>query len=354
MRDPAAHPTTAIDAADLDVPRKPATLARFARPRSDAPTRIALLADPHVSTDKHGTWKLYHRTRARLRAALADCTARGVDGIAIAGDLTEDGRRADFEWVRDELAALEVPLLAVPGNHDVPKTFDAHETPTIDEFEAHYAPDGFPTVVRMGGVDLIGLNSASAPDGSLAESHDGLISADQLDRLDDVLSAAENPIVVAHHNLPGLGGADDAWLPHDPVRNADALLDVLARHDVPLHVSGHIHVPTVARADDVPESKALVSKPERQGRSVDVAGLVCPALCSFPQAYLLLDIDRAGTTVTYVPVASREETAEAYEHARTHSTRSEAVAEMVLGRLASLPLVDERAPGEIEAEAIAD
>ena len=322
--------TSDAESTDRSDPRTPdgdAVLARLARPRADTPTRIALLSDPHVSTGKEGTWKLYHRTRDRFRAALADCAARDVDAVAVAGDLTEDGRPEDFAWIRGELDALAVPLLAVPGNHDVPKSFDQHDTPSLDAFEAAYAPDGFPAVVEVGGVTLVGLNSAAAPDGSLASTHDGAVSPDQLEGLDAVLENAENPIVVAHHNLPGLGAGGEAWLPHDPVRDADSLLAVLERHDVPLHVSGHIHVPMVAR-------------------TAGVTGLVCPALCSFPQAYLLLDVDSDGTTVTYVPVATSEEADEAYECGRTHSSRSEAVCELVTRQLGDLPLLDERTAAE--------
>ncbi|WP_435153889.1 metallophosphoesterase family protein [Haladaptatus sp. DFWS20] len=298
--------------------------ARFTRPRSDVPTTLAVVSDMHVSTEKQGTWKVFHRTQSRLRTVLADANARDVDAVVFAGDLTEDGATQDFETLDSILSTLEVPFFAVPGNHDVPKSFDAHETPALSSFESDFAHGGLPFHERIGGVDILGLNSAETPDGSLADSHDGEISADQLAWLDDNVPNIDTPIVVMHHNLSGLSCEEGvhSWRSSFPTRNADELVDLLARHDVPLHVSGHLHVPSVTETNGIRE-------------------IVVPSLCSFPQAYLLFEIGPAGTTVRFVPTADPEETKEAYVHAKRGSARSDAVAEMTLDRLSALPLADE-------------
>ncbi len=299
--------------------------ARFSAPRSQTRTRIALVSDAHVSTGKQGTWKVFHRTRARLRTVIEDVNAHDVDAVVFAGDLTEDGSVADFDTVRSLLSDLDVPFVAVPGNHDVPKSFDGHETPTLSSFESDFAPDGIPFHRRMGGVDIIGLNSASTPTGTLSDCHDGCISDDQLAWLEETLPNTDSPIVVSHHNLPGLAEKTDAhsWRSSFPMRNATELAELFSRYDVPLHISGHLHVPATAETMGVRE-------------------LLAPSLCSFPQAYLLLDIDQHGTTVRFVPTAGREDTMEAYMHAKKDSARSSALAEITVDRLASLPLVDEQ------------
>ncbi|WP_327052398.1 metallophosphoesterase family protein [Halomicrococcus gelatinilyticus] len=312
-------------------------LARFDRPRTATATTVAVVSDPHVSTEREGTWKVFHRTRERLRTVLADAMARDVDAVVLAGDLTEDGARIDFEAVDATLADAEVPTFAVPGNHDVRKAFDAHDGRPLSAFTANYAsagatgaaggssPSGLPFHARVGGVDVIGLNSASTPDGALDDTHDGAVSDDQLSWLDETLPGADAPVVVMHHNLPGLACGDlRSWRSSYPLRNADALVETLTGHGAPLVVSGHLHLPAVSCAGDV-----------RQ--------VVAPALSSFPQAALLLEVGPDGTTVRYVPVGGQAAVEEAYMHAQADSERSGMVADLVHARLSTLPLVDERA-----------
>jgi len=72
--------------------------------------------------------------------------------------------------------------------------------------------------------------------------------------------------------------------------------------------------------------------------------VVAPALSSFPQAALLLEVGPDGTTVRYVPTAGPDAVEEAYLHAKADSERSGAVADLAAVQLSALPLVDERAP----------
>ena len=86
----------------------------------------------------------------------------------------------------------------------MPKAFDEHPVPGLDRFERRYAPGELPFVVRFGGVDLVRLNSETLPDGSLAETWEGAVSADQFEWLDEVLLELPNPVVCVHHNLAPL------------------------------------------------------------------------------------------------------------------------------------------------------
>jgi hypothetical protein len=293
-------------------------VAHFDRPRSPTRTTLAVVSDPHVSVDETGTWKMYHTTRRRFRETLADVERRGVDGVVVPGDLTKDGEERNLDWVASALADVSVPVLAVPGNHDVKGS-------TVATFERQFADGGYPIERRLGGVDVLGLNSAMTPGSDGGET--AVVSDDQLDRLDAALDGSSDPIVVSHHNLPGLGehigGPGWDWAPHPPVENADAVLSVLSRHDVPLHLSGHVHVLSLVRARGV-------------------RGLIAPALSSFPQSYGLLEIDETGTTVRCRTTASPEEIEAAYEGSLTHSDRSEVISGLNAEQLRDLPVVDER------------
>ncbi|RQG99937.1 metallophosphoesterase family protein [Natrarchaeobius oligotrophus] len=305
------------------------TIGRFLEPSASTRTRIAVVGDIHLSIDTHGTWKVLHRTERRLSTVIADCELDDLDGIIFAGDLTRSGSHREFESFDELVEPLEVPWVAIPGNHDVPP-WDGRNPDgslTRDEFAAAYADGSFPTVARFGGVDVVGLNTASTPDDRLS-GWGGDVSDEQLAALDDRLSSLENPIVCCHHNLYPLAEQPEAepweWFSLD---RPAALEAVLSNHDVPLVVSAHHHLPAATVRDDLRE-------------------LIVPPVCSFPQAYCVLEIDERGTTARLVPLATPEETVEAYWHAATGDPLGRGVLEMASSRLERLPLVDERADDE--------
>lgn len=300
-----------------------ALMARLSRPTAERPTRLAVVSDVHLSVSGRGTRKVFHRTEARLRTAVEDVNRLSVDGVLFGGDLTKDGAQADFERFDELVAELDPPFVAIPGNHDVPKAFDDHPVPELDRFEREYTPEGLPFVTRFGGVELVCLNSETLPDGSLAETWEGSVSSDQLDWLDDVLPDTETPVVAVHHNLASLPevasfeGFPWGWY---PLSNAEELLGVLADHDVPLVLSGHHHLPAMSLSRGVRE-------------------VVAPATCSFPQAYLLVDVDADGTTVWLAPLADRDGIREAYMYARKGGATDQGILSMALARLRRFPLV---------------
>lgn len=298
-------------------------LARFTRPTGRS-TTFAVVADPHVTGTAAGTWKVLHRTEARLRTALANADRLDVDVVVATGDLTKDGTPAEFARVDALLADHDVPFVAVPGNHDVPKAFDEHDTPPVERFAERYSPGTLPSVVRIGGVDLVVLDSAVAPDGSLADTHEGAISTAQVEWLDATLARVESPVVVTHHPVGSIAEGVDALAPssHYRLRNADAVADVLAAHDVPLVVSGHVHWPAVVDAGSAHQ-------------------VIAPAVCSFPQAALLVHVEPRGTTVSLLPLAGREGLEEAYRHARRSGDRAGAfVGAADDGYFQGFPLID--------------
>ena len=69
--------------------------------------RIAAVGDIHVSTDTCG----------RLAASLRGIGER-ADMLLIAGDLTQVGSDAEVDCLLRELAVVDVPIVAVLGNHD--------------------------------------------------------------------------------------------------------------------------------------------------------------------------------------------------------------------------------------------
>lgn len=303
-------------------------LARLRRPTGDG-TRFAVVADPHVSTRAEGTSKLFEHTLDHFEAALDDVGRRNVDAVLSPGDLTKDGEPWNYDAVDAALDSLDAPFYAVPGNHDVPKESDEHERLSAAAFGDRYGAGEFPYRVRVGDVDVVGVNTAGTAD-RLFESHDGRVDGAQLDRLAATLDDARNPVVLAHHNFPPVADQiarhreavepEMAELPG--MRDPEPFAETLAGGDAPLAFTGHYHLPATGEYRGVRE-------------------VATPTTCSFPQSYLLVDVTSEGTAIRLVPVADEVGLESAHAKRATDSTTARGLTGIAAARLAAMPLVDE-------------
>lgn len=192
--------------------------------------RIAHLSDLHFGA-----------TDPEVVAALAaDLAADPPDLVIVSGDLTMRARRREFREARRFLERLPAPVLAVPGNHDVPP-FQLVDR-FVDPFGAWRRELGRETEWHWQDAELgiIGLNTARRW-GSAFDWSQGRVSRGALARLSARLAALPPGlfrIVVAHHpflpppQAPGLrlvGGAERA-------------LDAFLAHGVRMVLSGHFHL----------------------------------------------------------------------------------------------------------------
>lgn len=280
-------------------PNDPLFVASLTGPKADEPTTLAVIADPHLTLSDEGTWKVYHRTKERLRDAIVDINHRGVAGVLIAGDLTKDGTVSEFQHAWELLDTLRPPVVAIPGNHDVPVPGDdTHATPPNAWFGSEYTREPAPFVDGVGGIDLIGLDSATATDKPPDHTHGGHIPADQLSWIKPVLTRVECPLVASHHNLTDRLREIN---PNSPdiyqLGNAEAVANALREGGVDILLSGHAHYPTVASTAGIRE-------------------IIVPATCSFPQGYALVHVGAKGTEIEFVPIADRAGLKEAWRFAR--------------------------------------
>lgn len=271
-------------------------IARFQRPTADRKTNIAVIGDPHVSTRGEGGQRLPEHSEEHFQRTIADVNCRAYDGAVSVGDLSANGGPWDFEAVDQILADLDISFASIPGNHDVPATSSAnHEVLSQDEFEKRYAGGSVPFVYSIGDVELVGLDSMR-----LRKTLYKGTESEQLAWLDDALGRTDDPIVMIHHPLPGITD----WLMEYNERienveisrlwpNPDPLLDVLNDHDVSLVLSGHKHIPGVARTGTTWE-------------------VMAPSTCTYPQGYIRLEVGPQGTDAYFIPVATHEELQEAF------------------------------------------
>jgi Icc-related predicted phosphoesterase len=117
--------------------------------------RIAAVGDVHLGVDMRGT----------VRPSYVDI-AEHADLLLLAGDLTRLGTVAEGEVVADEFAGLDVPVIAVLGNHD-------HQSDAEDKIAGLLADrgitvlEGSATVVDVDGV-RVGVAGAKGFGGGFA------------------------------------------------------------------------------------------------------------------------------------------------------------------------------------------
>jgi 3',5'-cyclic-AMP phosphodiesterase len=189
---------------------------------------VAQLSDPHIGA----TWAAADplpRFQACV-AAVRQSTIR-PDVLIVSGDLADHGHADEYEIVKKELASLDVPVHAVPGNHDDRRTLrHCFELPGDGEEPIAYVGD-------VGPLRLVMLDS------TVPGADHGDVDRDQREWLDATLRhAPERPTILVMHHPPLRTGvpAFDSILLGDSSRLE--LARVLARHDQVLAVlSGHLH-----------------------------------------------------------------------------------------------------------------
>ncbi len=171
--------------------------------------------------------------------ALAGLIERVAPELAIAsGDLTNRGRRAEHERAAAFLQGLRVPVLAVPGNHDIPYTFPARFTAPWREFERQWQTTE-PELIGEH-AHIVGINSVRP-----WRHQSGGVSEEQLARVTSRLRQAAPGalrVVALHHQLIGA-----PWRSRKkPVAHRDRVLAKLVDSGAELIVGGHIHQATVS------------------------------------------------------------------------------------------------------------
>jgi 3',5'-cyclic-AMP phosphodiesterase len=206
---------------------------------SDILVRFAHVSDTHLHTDPNYTQPYASYTplvgMQGLMKALAALPFR-PDFVLHTGDITYDPDPAVYEYARDELARLGLPIYYVRGNHD-----SSADIQRIlmgrDEVEVmpmlHYTFD-------VNGVQFVVLDSNDPTRVSVPA---GFVSGDQLEWLEELCTADDpRPLVVAiHHNVIPSGAP---WLDgYMRTANGEEVHRLLAKARDRLRgvFHGHIH-----------------------------------------------------------------------------------------------------------------
>ena len=188
----------------------------------------------HVSDLHAGT-----REEREVEQALTRLVERLEPRLVVAsGDLAHRGRREELERAAELLRSLGPPVLAVPGNHDLPYTPVRLVRPWV-EFERIW--DTTEPTASAPGLHVVGLNSARP-----FRQQGGALSRAQLERAGQQLAAAEGGalrVAVLHHHLIG---APWRVARKRPVSRRNRVLRALLDAGADLILAGHIHQAAVS------------------------------------------------------------------------------------------------------------
>ncbi|MDH5356068.1 MAG: metallophosphoesterase [Gammaproteobacteria bacterium] len=174
---------------------------------------------------------------AVAEALLQSIPTLAPDAIVVSGDLTQRAKRHEFKEARRFFDRMsDVPLLIIPGNHDVAlwrifeRLFKPHAL-----YREIISPDLNP-VLQVGNVVLVGLDT-TAPRRSISN---GRLDCHQLkhsEKVFDGVSGNKVRIVVAHHHFaPGHDRIFDIAMP-----GARRAIDCFVEQKVEMILGGHLH-----------------------------------------------------------------------------------------------------------------
>jgi 3',5'-cyclic AMP phosphodiesterase CpdA len=158
--------------------------------------------------------------------------------IVATGDLTNRGRPAQHDRAAAFLRGLGAPVVAVPGNHDIPYTFPARFTRPWRQFDRLW--ETTEPVYSTDAVHLVGVNSVRP-----WRHQSGGVDDAQLARVAKRLALAPAGtlrVVALHHQLIGA-----PWRTRKkPVARRNHVLASLVDSGAELIIGGHIHQGTVS------------------------------------------------------------------------------------------------------------
>lgn len=217
-----------------------------------------------------------------LEAAADQIGHAAADAVIVSGDLTQSGKRREFDAAREWLRALKLPFACVPGNHDTPM-FQLHHRVLrpFSRYEERFAEFGFP--LCKGNVRIDGLNTARG----WQARHNWAEGSVDLDDLDDVLTMkASQPtrLLACHHPFISPTGA--------PLRTATRrgrrASARLAASSVCVLLTGHVHAPQAE----------IIGGPDGGGYVAVTAGTLSMRLRDVPPSFNILDFDGSVMSVT--------------------------------------------------------
>ena len=194
------------------------------------------LSDPHFGTEQPAVMDALAQLAQRLQPDL----------LVLSGDITQRAGRRQFQAARAFVDRLGAPVLAIPGNHDIPlfnlglrlcRPYARFAEAFGDDLEPQHATPG---------LLVLGVNTTR-----WWRHKNGAVSARQVERVARRLaraSPAQLRVVVVHQPVLVLQPGET----HNLLRGRARALQRWAQAGADLVLGGHIHLPYVSPLPGLP------------------------------------------------------------------------------------------------------
>ena len=238
------------------------------------PILIAQISDLHIKAPGELAYGKVDTAAALTRcvAALNALTPR-PDLVVISGDLVDTPSAEEYAHLERLLAPLQIPFVAVPGNHD-----------SRDLMRSAFAQPTFPAegplnqLYPVDGIDIVLLDS------NVHGKPHGELDAGTLQWLEAVLSSSDHrPALLFLHHPPFATGI---WhMDRQNLRNAAEFATLVERYPwVRLVAAGHVHRPTVT---GFAGTVATICPAPNHAVALDLGEQLAPSFCVEPPAFHL-------------------------------------------------------------------
>lgn len=220
---------------------------------------------------EHGDGKVVTYIEEITDAFLDEVIRLRPNALILSGDLTLDGERPSHEELAEKLYKVKdagIPVLVIPGNHDINNRRAARfegterlpaEFTTPEEFREIYRDFGYDDAIsedvtslsyvyeldehnRLLMLDTCQYRPVAKVGGAILSSTYDWIEA----QLEDAWEEDISVIPVAHHNLLD---ESEIYVDDCTIEHGEQLVEMLDDWDVPLFLSGHLHVQHCKRSD---------------------------------------------------------------------------------------------------------
>ena len=224
--------------------------------------QVAVFSDTHISTQKFAQHGRLHGESISMLRSLMQQASESADYIISPGDMADGGKEAEFFHLGNIVRSVNVPVLAVPGNHDVIHGGD-------ERFLKLFGSTTF--FFERGGVQIAGVDTGN-----------GYLNKECNRKIIDSIDPGKPVMLFSHFQF----FADD-WIPDadkvifDPAESKDMLEKIASFHGI--GCIGHKNVATQVKMNNFTQ-------------------INMPQLTHFPAGYLVIDVYKDEFRLCFEPI----------------------------------------------------